>query len=66
MAGSDAPEEVDVVARAQGLLLLDGPVAVVSGLGGQVVRATAGGILVGDRIGDHHTLIAGGNIHADG
>jgi hypothetical protein len=62
---SHVPEQVDVVARAQGLLLLNGSAAVVGGLGVQGLRAAAGGIVMGDRVGDHHTHSRGGSSDAD-
>jgi hypothetical protein len=47
---SHVPQQVYVVARAQGLLFLNGPVAVVRGLGVQVIRAAASEIILDDRI----------------
>lgn len=63
--GGHIPEQIDVVARAQGLVLLNGPAAVVSGLSIQLVRAAAGGIVVGHRLEDHHILSAAGSTDAD-
>ena len=57
--GSHAPEQVYVVARAQGLFLVNGPVAVVRGLSVQVVCAAAGDIVVGERSEYAHVLSAG-------
>jgi len=53
---SHAPQQVYVVARAQGPLLLDGPMAVVRGLGVEIVRAAADKIVSDGRISYHHTI----------
>ena len=57
--GSHALKQVHVVARAQVLLLLYGPVSVVRGLGVQRVRAAAGEIIVDDCIAYHPTISIG-------
>jgi hypothetical protein len=45
---------------------LDGPVAVVRGLGVQLVRLEpVGDIIVDDRIEYHHTISTGGSTEAD-
>jgi hypothetical protein len=74
------PEQAYVVARAPGLLLPRGPVTVVRGVGGELVRAAelgenlqpiqlvrlepVGEIIVERRI-DHDTISAGPNTEAD-
>jgi hypothetical protein len=50
------PQQLDVVARAQGALHLDGPMAVVRGLGVEIVRAAADKIVSDGRIAYHHTI----------
>jgi hypothetical protein len=78
--GSQSPEQAYVVARAPGLLPLRGPVAVVHGVGVELVRAAELGenlqpiqlvrlepvdeIIVQGRI-DHETISAGPNTEAD-
>ena len=56
---SHVPQQVYVVARAQCPLFLNGPVAVVRGLGVEVIRATAGEIILDARIAYHHIINAG-------
>jgi hypothetical protein len=56
---SQVPQQVYVVAWAQGPLFLNGPVAVVRGLGVEVIRAAVGGIILADRIAYHHIINAG-------
>ncbi len=56
---SHAPQQVHVVARAQSPLFLNGPVAVVRGLGVQVIRAAAGEIILDDRIEYGYLINAG-------
>jgi len=56
---SHVPQQVYVVARAQCPLLLNGPVAVMRGLGVEVIRAAAGEIILDDRLAYHHIINTG-------